>query len=289
VRFRSADFFVVPGSANGNDSGERSYRATTPVAGVVFRLDRLTSLYANLGRGFETPTFAELAYRSTGTGLNFALEAGRSRHFEAGFKTIMPGTLRLNAALFDVLTRDEIVTDRSSGGRSSFKNAGHTGRRGMEIGAETLFDGPFDARFAYTWLDAVFRDSFVTVTGTPGVNVPVPAGSLLPGVPRSQLYVEARWRHAASGFHASVELLRKSRVAVNDPNSEFADSYSTLNLVAGLAQRGAGWALSEFLRIDNLGNRNYAGSVVVNDANGRYYEPAPRRSLLLGAQGRVSF
>ena len=291
VRFRSTDYFIVSASANGDDSGERSYRATTPVAGVVFRLDRLTSLYANVGRGFETPTFVELAYRNpgAGSGLNFALEAGRSRHFETGIKTIVPGALRLNAALFDVLTKNEIVTDRSSGGRATFKNAGQTRRRGLEIGAETLLDGPFDARVAYTYLDAVFRDRFDTVTGTPAVNVTVPAGNLLPGVPRSQLYAEARWRHAPSGFHASLEWLRKSRVAVNDPNSEFADGYASVNLVAGFAQHGAGWALSEFLRIDNLANRSYAGSVVVNDANGRYYEPAPRRNLLLGLQAKMRF
>ena len=71
-------------------------------------------------------------------------------------------------------------------------------------------------------------------------------------------------------------------------NSEFADAHSTVNLVAGFTQQGTGWALSEFLRVDNAGNRNYVGSVVVNDANGRYYEPAPRRSLLLGLQGRMS-
>lgn len=291
VVFRSNDYFTVPASANGDDSGARSYRATTPVAGVVFRLDRRTSLYANVGRGFETPTFVELAYRNpgAGTGLNFDLDAGRSRHFETGVKTIVPGALRLNAALFDVLTKNEIVTDRSSGGRATFKNAGQTRRRGLEIGAETLLYGPFDARVAYTWLDAVFRDGFVTVAGAPAVNVTVPAGNLLPGVPRSQFYAEARWRHAPSGFHAAVEWLRKSRVAVNDPNSEFADGYATLNLVAGFAQQGREWALSEFLRIDNLGGRNYAGSVVVNDANGRFYEPAPRRNLLLGVQARMSF
>ncbi|OGA17063.1 MAG: hypothetical protein A3I63_08700 [Betaproteobacteria bacterium RIFCSPLOWO2_02_FULL_66_14] len=291
VQFRSNDYFAVPGTANGDDSGARSYRATTPVAGIVFRLDRLTSLYANLGRGFETPTFSELAYRNpgAGTGLNFHLEAGRSRHFEAGLKTVAPGRMRLNAALFDVLTRDEIVTDRSSGGRTTFRNAGHTGRRGLEIGVESLLEGPFAVRIAYTVLDAVYRDGFVTVAGTPAVGVIVPAGNFLPGVPRGQFYAEARWRHAASGFHASAEWLRKSRVAVNDVNSEFADGYANVNLVAGFEQKGAGWALTEFVRIDNLGNRNYSGSVVVNDANARYYEPAPRRNLLLGVQARASF
>ncbi len=37
-----------------------------------------------------------------------------------------------------------------------------------------------------------------------------------------------------------------------------------------------------FARIDNLLDRRYVGSVIVNDGNGRYFEPAPGRSFLLG-------
>src|SRR5258705_7410479 len=76
VDFRSQDYFTV---ANPNDSGSRSYSATTPVAGVVYRMSDTTSFYGNLGRGFETPTFLELAYRSSGSGLNFDLNASTSR------------------------------------------------------------------------------------------------------------------------------------------------------------------------------------------------------------------
>ncbi len=287
VHFRSSDHFVVAG--NGDDSGERTYTATTPVAGLVFRLDPRTSLYANLGRGFETPTFAELANRIGGSGVNFGLQAARSRHFEAGAKAVLPGIARVNLALFEATTRDEIVIESSSGGRATFKNAGRTSRSGIELGAETLLQGGFEAAVAYTYLRAVFRDSFGTVTGTPGAPVTVAAGNLLPGVPRSQLHAELRWRHAPSGFSAAVEALRRSRVAVNDQNSEFADGYTVVNLVAGFTQQDAGWKLAEFVRLDNATSRNYVGSVIVNDGNGRYYEPAPRRSILLGVQANLQF
>ena len=288
VEFTSEDHFIAAG--NPDDSGARSYSATTPVAGVVYKLDPTSSLYANLGRGFETPTFVELSYRNPpATGLNFALEPSRSRHLEVGYKTVKPGVARGSLALFDVETRDEIVIDQSSGGRATFKNAGRTQRRGFELGAESLLPGPFEARAALTYLSAEFRDGFATVTGTPAVPATVAAGNVLPAVPKNQFYAEAAWRHAPTGFRAGAELLYRDRVAVNDINSEFADAFTVLNLVFGFQQQGAKWRLSEFLRVDNVTDKNYIGSVVVNDANGRYYEPAPQRSILLGVQASLKF
>ncbi|MFL6573970.1 MAG: TonB-dependent receptor family protein, partial [Burkholderiales bacterium] len=286
VRFRTQDHFIVPG--NPDDSGEKSYDATTPVLGLLFRPNERTTFYGTFGRGFETPTFAELAnVNPPATGLNFGLEASRSRHLEAGVKAVLPAGLRLNAALFSIVTENEIVVDQSSGGRSTFRNAGHTDRDGVEIGAETLSTGPWRLRVAYTYLDAVFRESFNTVAGTPAVPVTVPAGSQLPGVPKSVLYGELRFQKEQ--FYAWLEGLYKARVPVNDQNSEFADAYTTLNFVVGLLQGDARWSVSEFLRVDNLSDKNYVGSVVVNDANNRYYEPSPRRNYTLGIQASLRF
>jgi len=286
VRFRTQDHFIVPG--NPDDSGEKSYDATTPVLGLLFRPNERTTFYGTFGRGFETPTFAELAnVNPPATGLNFGLEAGRSRHLEAGVKAILPAGLRVNAALFSIVTENEIVVDQSSGGRATFRNAGHTDRDGVEIGAETLSTGPWRVRVAYTYLDAVFRESFNTVTGTPAVPVTVPGGSQLPGVPKSVLYGDLRFQKEQ--FYAWLEGLYKARVPVNDQNSEFADAYTTLNFVVGLLQGSARWSVSEFMRVDNLTDKNYVGSVVVNDANNRYYEPSPRRNYTLGIQASFRF
>jgi iron complex outermembrane receptor protein len=279
VEFETTDYFVVPASLNGDDSGAVDFSATTPVAGLVLRLDPQTSLYANYGRGFETPTFVELAYRNAGTGLNFDLVPSRSRHVEAGVKAVRPGLARVNLAVFDIETRDEIVVDQSSGGRNTFRNAGRTERRGIELGAETLLAGPFEARAAYTWLDATFASDF----GTPD------AGNQLPGVPKEQLYAEGAWRYSPWGLRIALELLQRSRVPVNDANSEFATAFAVVNAIIGFEQRGAGWRLAEFLRIDNVGDKSYVGSVIANDGNGRFYEPAPQRNILLGVQASLQF
>ncbi len=287
VQFRAVDYFIA--GINGDDSGAKSYSAVTPVGGILYKLSGSTSLYANAGRGVETPTFAELAYRTTGAGLNFGLAASRSRHLEAGIKTLIGGRLRLNAALFDITTRDEIAIESNAGGRSTFKNAGRTHRGGFELGASATLPYGFDALLAWTRTEAKFRDTFASVAGTPAAAVTVPAGSYLPGVPRSSLYAEVRWRHAPSGFSAALEFQHKARVWVDDRNSEAADASNVTNLAAGFVQVSGQWRFSEYVRVDNLTNRRYAGSVVVNDANLRFYEPAPGRNTIIGVQARLGY
>ncbi|HUQ77104.1 MAG TPA: TonB-dependent receptor [Burkholderiales bacterium] len=285
VDFHSSDYYVVAGNAN--DSGSRGYRATTPVLGLVFRASQNTSVYGNLGRGFETPTFVELAYRNGGSGLNFGLDASRSRHSELGVKTIVPNFVRLNAAVFKVVTENEIVVDTNSGGRAIFKNVGHTDRKGLELGAETLLPGRFQLRAAYTYLDATFREGFNTSITTTAAQVPVPAGATLPGVAKNQFYTELRYKQAP--FHASVEALHRTGVPVNDPNTDFADGFTVVNLAAGLVQERSRWRFMEFVRLDNAANRNYVGSVIVNETNARYFEPAPRRNMSVGLRASVQF
>jgi len=285
VGFRSNDYYIAAG--NPNDSGTRGYSATTPVAGLLFRPSANLSLYGNVGRGFETPTFLELAYRNTGSGLNFDLNASASRHAEIGAKARVPGWGRVNAALFDVVTQNEIVVDRNTGGRATFKNVGHTDRKGVELGAESAPLGPFELRFAYTYLEATFREGFNTVITTTNTTVPVPAGATLPGVPKNQAYGELRYRRAS--FRAALEVLHRSSVPVNDPNTDFADPFTVWNLAGGLVQERGRLRLSEFVRLDNVGNRNYVGSVIVNETNFRYFEPAPRRNMSAGIQASLQF
>ena len=119
--------------------------------------------------------------------------------------------------------------------------------------------------------------------------VTVNAGSRLPGVPANSLYGELVWRHAASGFHAGAEFRHNSKIYVNDRNSEWADAYTVWNLRAGFEQRGRNWRVTEFVRVNNISDKEYIGSVIVGEANGRYYEPAPGRNWLAGVSASYSF
>jgi len=288
VSFDSRDYFIA--GSNPDDSGAVSYVRTTPAAGVVFKLTPAVNLYANLGKGFETPTFAELAYRPGGaTGLNFALRPSNSTHRELGLKALIGAASRINVALFHIDVTDEIVVDSSSGGRTVFKNASNTRREGLEFLWQSRLARSFEAALSYTMLDARFTQPFPTIISTPPIPVTVAAGNKLPGVPSSSLYGELVWRHPPSGFHSGVEVRRNDKIYVNDANTESAAGYTVWNLRTGFEQRGKNWRVSEFLRIDNFTDRRYIGSVIVAEANNRFYEPAPGRNWLIGINAALSF
>lgn len=279
VRFQSADRFVVPG--NPDDSGGARYTGRSVAAGVLHKLSRAVHVYANAGRGFETPTLAELAYRPGGaTGLNLALRPAQSTQVEAGIKIDTDHGDRVRLAVFDARTEDEIVVNASAGGRTDFRNAGRTQRKGIEAAWESEPVRNLELSVAWTWIDARYRDAFVS--GSPPALVA--AGNRLPGVARSTLFAEAAWRHPRSGFRTALEMRRADAVPVDDVNSEAADGYTVLNLRAGFEQRRLGWRAAQFVRIDNVADRSYAGSVIVGEANRRFYEPAPRRNLLVGVE-----
>ena len=283
VRFESRDFFVT---ANPDDSGSVRYQRTSPVGGVAFDLSQRMKIYANAGKGFETPTFAELAYRPDGTsGLNFALQPSISTHYEVGMKFLLGEASRATVALYHVDVTDEIVVATAVGGRTTFKNAGKTRRNGAEVGWHGRLGYGFEGAVALSWIDATFVDAFTS--GAP--PVPIPSGNKLPGVPSQTLYGELIWRHAASGFHAGAEVRHNGRVYVDDVNSQSAESYTIANLRFGFEQRTRRWRFNEFLRIDNITDKRYIGSVIVADTNGRFYEPAPERNWLVGLSAQLSF
>jgi iron complex outermembrane receptor protein len=284
VSFDSVDHFIVPGTLNLDDSGTRDFNATTPTAGLLYRITPTASAYVSYGQGFETPTLAEMAYQSSGApGLNTALDPAKSRHWETGIKALFASSLQVNFALYDVQTRDEIVVDSNVGGRTTFKNAGRTHRSGAELGASATLPYDIQATLAWTLLDATFEDSF---TGGSGF---VAAGNVLPGVPRNSVYGELRWAHPPSGFNVLFEAQYRSRIAADDANTQFADAYTIANLAAGFAQTAGGWRLSEFARVDNMFDKAYVGSVIVNASGGQFFEPAPGRSYTVGVQARHGF
>ena len=282
VNFESRDRYIV--AANGDDSGSARHSATTPVLGLVFHASEALNVYGAWGRGFETPTFNELAYRSAGAaGLNFGLASARSRQFELGLKAMLGPDWRGNLAWFQANTSDEIAVLSNTGGRSIFQNVGQTTRRGWEALLSGRIGQQGSAYLSLSSLRATFDDSFLS-SGTR-----VAAGNRLPGVPSLSAYGELAWEHKPWGLKTALEWRASSRVFVNDTNTDSAGSYSILSLRAGLQQQLGGWTLSQFVRLDNLANRDYVGSVIVNEGNSRFFEPGPGRSWMLGIDARARF
>ncbi|MET0320745.1 MAG: TonB-dependent receptor [Duganella sp.] len=265
--------------SNGNDSGNLEFRHTTPVLGVLYRVSPMVNVYASAARGFETPTLNELFYSSTG-GFNFSLQPARSTHLETGIKTRIDDRTSLNAAVFQVRTSDEVVVDSSGGGRTSYRNASKTLRRGLEVTLESNWRYGLSTRMALTALRATYDQGFGAV----------PEGSRLPGVPKANAYAELAWKDSADRFGAALEGVATSKLYADDANvDQAAPGYGILNARVNANQQWHGWRFRQFARLNNLLDKNYVGSVIVGDTNKRYYEAAPQRNWLLGASASYQF
>ncbi|HDS2308901.1 TPA: TonB-dependent receptor PqqU [Klebsiella pneumoniae] len=271
VWFDSNDYYITPG--NGDDSGDASYHKWLPAGSLKYALTDAWNVYLSAGRGFETPTINELSYRSDNqSGLNFGLKPSTNDTVEIGSKTRIGNGL-FTAALFQTNTDNEIVVDSSSGGRTSYKNAGKTRRQGMELGLDQQFGESWLLKAAWTWLDATYRTN---VCDDASCN-----GNRIPGIARNMGYASFGYQ-PEQGWYAGSDIRYMSDIMANDENTAKAPSWTVVGLTTGYKWSYGRMDMDLFGRIDNLFDREYVGSVIVNESNGRYYEPAPGRNYGIG-------
>ncbi len=279
VKLSVDDDYVT--AVNPNDSGSRTYRQTSPALGAVWSVLDNLNLYANAGRGFETPTLAEMAYSIGSTGPNFGLSAAKSKQVEIGAKW-QAALFDLQAALFQARTRQEIVPAATVNGRTVFQNADAVVRRGAEF---AVTGKPWGAqrwvpRLAYTHLDAYFDSAYSNAGG-----VAVRRGNQLPGTARNtaQLGLDAS---PGFGWRVGTEVSLSAKAFADDLNTQAASGYGVVALKAGREFKSGGVNWYAWGRLDNLFDRSYAGSLIVNDGNARFYESAPGRRLTVGVRGQ---
>ena len=277
LRYRVRDRFLT----NGDDSGEREFRSLNPVLALQWRPDPGWRAHLSVGRGAEAPTLGELAYRSDGaSGLNPDVRTQRSQQLELGLKGRGAGW-QLDAALFEARTAHEIGIASNRGGRASFRNVGRTLRRGAELGARWQALPAWTVEASATWLDARYRDAFFVCAALPcpAPTVAVPAGQRIAGTwPRSG-YAELAWR-PSSTREIALETRAQGRLAVDERNSDFAAGHGLINLrwIERWSLPG-GNRLELLLCGENLAGRRVASSVIVNEANGRFFEPRARPAV----------
>jgi len=276
VTMRTVDGYL----ANGNDSGELSYSYTNPVLGLRWQLQPGWSLHASGARGFESPTLGELAYKASGGGgFNTSLQGQTSRQFELGSKWRSRG-LSLDAALFTARTDNEIGVLSNTGGRSVFQNVGRTQRRGVELAAGWQALPSLMLQASASWLHAEYLDPFGS-----GASA-VTAGNRIAGTVGGSAWADAAWRPGGVlPGELGLEWRATGRMAANDTNTAYASGYALANLRwRGSVTLSPTDRIELLARVDNLFDRTYAGSVIVNDGNLRYFETGTPRSALISAR-----
>lgn len=274
VHYKSKDYYIV--GLNGDNSGKTSYEEVLPSVALSWQITPEVLAYASYAKGFETPTFTEMAYPAQGGASTLDLKPSTSDTYETGLKSQNQlGDFTL--AVFQTKTKNDIVSAESFGGRSTFRNADKTLREGVEFAWNKKLWRDLTAIASYTYLDATF-DSTVPAAGKISE---IPEGNAIPGIAKNQAYVSLAWQ-PSHGLYGGVDVQYMDKVYVNDTNSDAAPSYSVTSANIGYAWVMGDWKVNSFARVDNLFDKKYAGSVIVNDGNSRYFEPADGRNWSAG-------
>ncbi|MFW2023657.1 TonB-dependent receptor family protein [Acinetobacter baumannii] len=273
VHYKSEDNYL----SNGDDSGKTDYDKVLPSVALSWQILPELMAYVSYAKGFETPTFTEMAYRLDGqSGFNFDLTASTSDTYETGLKSQNQlGDFTL--AVFQTKTKDDIVSAGNSNGRSTFRNADKTLREGVEFAWNKKLWRDLIATASYSYLDATF-DADIPALGN---IAQISSGNAIPGIAKNQAYASLAWQ-PSHGLYGGVDVQYMDKVYVNDTNSDAAPSYSVTSANVGYAWVIGDWKVNSFARVDNLFDKKYAGSVIVNDGNSRYFEPADGRNWSAG-------
>ena len=269
-----------------DSTGQVTYTNTSPVGGITFKVTPLLNVYANYGRGFETPTFAETTYSNadSGAGPNLSMVPSKSKNYEIGLKAFVTSNTRMNVALFKVDTKNEIVVIANNGSQNVYDSTANTERKGIEFSLDSRLPYNFNFYQTYTYLDSEFKNSFTNTVG--GF---VAAGNRLSGVYKNTTYSELSWKYPAFNFSSAIENIYYGDVHGYDSNASDrkADAFSIVNLRASLKQSYSNWNFSEFVRADNIFDEKYVGNVRVN--NSATFEPGAPRNYTVGVTSSYTF
>ncbi|MHC5169646.1 TonB-dependent receptor domain-containing protein [Acinetobacter johnsonii] len=282
VHYESDDHYIVAG--NGDDSGSTDYQKLLPSVALGWEILPELYAYASYGKGFETPTFTEMAYPTLATsGINFDLKPASSDTYELGLKSQNAFGL-FTLAVFNTVTKNDIVPDDANAGRNTFRNAEQTLRQGAELAWQHQLWQDLKLSASYSYLDATFDADIAATTTKPLIE----KGTYIPGIAKKQAFTRIAWQ-PEQGFQAGLEARYMDKIYVDDINSDTAPSYTVMAANVGYLWVNRDWKVNSYARVDNLFDRNYVGSVIVNDGNSRFFEPADGRNFSVGMSVTKAF
>ena len=262
-------------AADGDQSGQRTFNEWSGSAGLSYRYRPQHQAYINTGTAFETPTFSEFA-NPAGGGFNPGVEPQKAWNREVGLRGyIEPLALDYDVALFSVRVRDELVP-YDEGGRTFYQNAGDTNRDGVELALGWQLADQWRLDSALTLARYEF-DEFAT----PSERFD---GNRIPGLPEQTWVNQLTWENLDERF-ATLETEYVGDLVADNANETSVDSYWLVNL-----RVGDGWQLSQQTRLSayvglrNLLDEEHYSNVRLNGTFGRFYEPAPGRSVYGGVE-----
>ncbi len=267
---------------DGNQSGKLNFNKFNPTVGINYSITEKAAIYANYAQTFESPTLNELSNNPTLTGgFNPDLKPQQAKTYEIGSKGYIFKKLKYDVAVYKIETENDVVPYQITGqtGKTFFRNAGKTDRKGIELGLTYVFHPNFTAHFVQTFSHFKYKTYTVNTTNF--------EGKILPGIPKNQGQLELRYLNP-KGFFGIFQLRNVQKVYANDGNTTFSDSYKTVNLRVGNTITKAVWQFEPFAGVNNVFNARYIANVQINATADRFFEPAMGTYVFGGIKVRVN-
>ena len=264
VQLQISDKFL----SDGDQSATQSFQKINPMLGFSYAPTPSQSIFTNFSTNFETPSLNELSNNPNGTGgFNPSLNPQKSRNFEVGYKGILSKKFRADLSLFYIEVEDEIVPFQLANqvGRTYFRNAGLSERKGIELGLTYKIRAGLTTYFNYTFSDFQYK-SYQTTAGKFD-------GNILPGIPKHNIYGEIRY-FPSIGIYAIAQVRSISKIYADDANTVTNNAYTTVNLRVGYKKNIGNFQFDPFIGINNLLNEVYNANILINATANRYFEPA---------------
>jgi iron complex outermembrane recepter protein len=278
--------------SDGNQSDSVDFFSFAPKFGFLWRVAPTIQVFGNASKSYEPPLILELTAPGQIGGDLSQLEAQKAWQFEVGTRGTFDNRVTWDVSLYDIELWDEITNVNVQPFPGApftiprFNNIDRSRHSGVEFGASAVLvrdaaksmglgemGDTLATRVAYTYSRFVYVDD------------PVFNNNYIPGAPQHFIRGELRYDHFSGFWIApSVEWVPVGYF-VNSANTVKTPSYALGNVTMGFDLKPP-INLSVFFEARNLANTNYVSSVVVDNANARYFEPGDGRAFYGGVSWR---
>jgi len=260
---------------DGNSSDKIKLNSLNPSIGINYKLSKNSRIFINTSSGFETPTLNEYSSSPIGTGFNEELKSQRNMGFEIGVSLFnSKRNSNIDLVYFETVSNNEVLSyeDENFPNQKFYNNAGKSKREGIEIlGFYTINKTIISTSFTLgKYIFKEFRD-----------NVNDYKGNKIPGIPNNILTVSLEHK-TKNNLFLNFNFKNTGSMFADNSNSVHINKFNTLNFKMGKEFKFYKSMIYPFLIVNNIFEEEYFDNIRINALAGRYYEPAPKRTIFGG-------
>lgn len=262
--------------SDGNSSDIIKLNSFNPSFGINYKIKKNSRLFANISTGFETPTLNEFSSSPIGSGFNKKLKSQKTISFEFGFSLFNSfKKSNIDIVYFNSLTKNEVLSyeDENFPNQKFYNNAGKSKRNGFEISGYFNINKFININVSYSTGKYIFKEFIDNGSNFSGNNIP--------GIPNDILTLSLEYK-TKNELLLNLNFKSIGDIYANNSNTVVINDSNTLNIKIGKEFQLGKTSIYPFFIINNIFENNYYDNIRINAFGGRYYEPAPKRTIFGG-------